>query len=170
MLPNLVQHLYSLKHFDTKAQPLFLAITKATNGALHPIHTPRSTYLLPVDSNLPSTLRLSIRKYKDSMRLSLYGAATIACAIASVLAQDNQSSSSSNAVTSQNQPSQSQTQAASSSGDNNNSQSQTSSGSNVQSSAASTSAPPVTSVYSTAFETYSVSSQVLEIRHSDVSC
>jgi hypothetical protein len=92
------------------------------------------------------------------MRLPIYGVATAVCLIASVLAQDNQSSSSNtNAVTEQPQSSQSQTQAASSSAANSNSQSQASSGSNSQSSASATSAPPVTSVYSTAFETYSVS-------------
>lgn len=92
-----------------------------------------------------------------TMRLPIYGVATAVCLIASVLAQDNQSSSNTNAVTEQPQSSQSQTQAASSSAANSNSQSQASSGSNSQSSASATSAPPVTSVYSTAFETYSVS-------------
>ncbi|KAG7562905.1 hypothetical protein FFLO_01595 [Filobasidium floriforme] len=91
------------------------------------------------------------------MRLSICGVATAVCLIASVLAQDNQSSSNTNAVTRQPQSSQSQTQAASSSAANSNSQSQASSGSNSQSSASTSSAPPVTSVYSTAFETYSVS-------------
>lgn len=93
-----------------------------------------------------------------TMRLPIYGVATAVCLIASVLAQDNQSSSSNtNAVTEQPQSSQSQTQAASSNAANSNSQSQASSGSNSQSSASTSSAPPVTSVYSTAFETYSVS-------------
>jgi hypothetical protein len=92
-----------------------------------------------------------------TMRLPIYGVATAVCLIASVLAQDNQSSSNTNAVTEQSQSSQPQTQAASSTAANSNSQSQASSGSNSQSSASTSSAPPVTSVYSTAFETYSVS-------------
>ena len=92
----------------------------------------------------------------SSMRISLSGAAILLCVVASVLAQDNQSASSSNVVTDQTQSSQSQTQAASSNNDTGNSRSQTGSASNSQTNSATTSAPPVTSVYSTAFETYSV--------------
>jgi hypothetical protein len=106
---------------------------------------------------LPAGLFSVTLSFRHTMRLPIYGVATAVCVIASVLAQDNQSSSNTNAVTEQPQSSQSQTQAASSSAANSNSQSQASSGSNSQSSASVTSAPPVTSVYSTAFETYSVS-------------